>query len=795
MLTHRSVFCGISFFLAVFIIGCGGSASAPAPTSMTYTLTVTSTNPSTGVAIGVSLADNNAATNGSTSFTRTYNAGTSVTLTAPTTSGTNTFSSWSGCTTASMTTCAVTLNANTTLIANYTSPAPVTYTLTVHSTNPASGVVIGASPMDNNSAGGGTTSFNLTYNAGTSVTLTAPTISGANTFSFWSGCSTANYTVPPPPPPPPPSYQGKVVSGSLPVSGAAIQVYAVGSAGNGSAATAMLTQTVITNSTGQFSIAGDYTCGESSTGTTIAGSNQVYIVATGGTDSTTSSAGNSALAMVAAMGPCNNLSSATTIEINELTTAAAAWSLAPFATSMTNIGASATNGLGITNAFLDAALLANPTTGAAAMLPANLTIETGKLSALADALANCVDLNSGSACGPLFTAATSASGTAPADTFTAALNIVKNPSQNVAEVFAAISTTPPYVTSLTKSPNDWTMSLTVTGGGLASPTALGIDGQNNIWVANFSGPLSAFSPQGTPLSSTGFGAGDLSETYGLTVDTSGNIWVSNQELPSHSPGTGSVVKFLGASSGSPGMVVLNSGSPYFYDSTLDFPTALASDSNGDILIANFGNSSATIYSSTGSVVSSGLGNGESTYPIAIAADSSHGVWLASSGDNTITHISSSGAILAHPSCCDGANGIAVDSAGNAWIANLYGGNVTEVSPTGNVAMLVGNGTGGGLSNGYPVSVAIDAAQNVWVADYHGATISELAGNSGTLPAGTAISSSSGYGLDAALLLPFAVVPDASGNLWVSDNGQSNLVMFFGLATPTVTPVGTSPTAP
>ena len=182
---------------------------------VTFVLTADSTNPASGVAIGVTPADNNSATNGTTSFMRTYNSGTSVTLTALATSGTNTFSSWTGCTTSSTVTCTVTLNANTTVTANYTvvTPPPTTYMLTVNSTNPASGVAIGVSPADNSGATSGMTSFTRTYNSGTSVTLTAPATSGTNTFSSWTGCTTsttvtctvalsanttvtANYTVP-----------------------------------------------------------------------------------------------------------------------------------------------------------------------------------------------------------------------------------------------------------------------------------------------------------------------------------------------------------------------------------------------------------------------------------------------------------------------------------------------------------------------------------------------------------------------------------------------------------------------
>jgi hypothetical protein len=208
----------------------------------TYVLTVNSTNPASGVPITVSPADNNSAGNGSTSFTRTYNSGMMVTLTAPATSGTQVFSSWTGCTTATTVTCNVTMSAAATVTANYA--APPAYTLTVNSTNPASGVAITVTPADNNSAGSGTTSFTRSYNSGTSVTLTAPAKSGINTFQSWTGCTsssgatctvtmsaaetvTANYTAPP-------AYTLSVAS-TNPASGVAIGVTPAdnNSAGNG----------------------------------------------------------------------------------------------------------------------------------------------------------------------------------------------------------------------------------------------------------------------------------------------------------------------------------------------------------------------------------------------------------------------------------------------------------------------------------------------------------------------------------------------------------------------------------
>jgi hypothetical protein len=154
-----------------------------------YTLNVDSVSPASGVAIAVTPADNNHAAGGTTAFTRAYNAGSSVTLTAPATSGNYAFSLWNGCTSASTVTCKVTMNANTTVTANY---VPITYTLIVNSADPASGIAIGVTPADNNKAAGGTTGFTRTYNAGSSVTLTAPTISGNYSFVSWSGCASTS---------------------------------------------------------------------------------------------------------------------------------------------------------------------------------------------------------------------------------------------------------------------------------------------------------------------------------------------------------------------------------------------------------------------------------------------------------------------------------------------------------------------------------------------------------------------------------------------------------------------------
>lgn len=93
-----------------------------------YTITVNSSNPSSGVNINVSPQDNSANGSGLTGFTRSYNSGTSVTLTAPGSTGSNTFVQWlkNGITYTTSIVATFTVTADATYTAQYASPAPVT---------------------------------------------------------------------------------------------------------------------------------------------------------------------------------------------------------------------------------------------------------------------------------------------------------------------------------------------------------------------------------------------------------------------------------------------------------------------------------------------------------------------------------------------------------------------------------------------------------------------------------------------------------------------------------------------
>ena len=645
--------------------------------------------------------------------------------------------------------------------------------------------------------------------------------------------------------------EGTVMGGQQPVSGAQVRLYVAGTGGNGTAAsnltgTGTLTATfVTTNALGGFSLAGEFTCPAVTSGYTP----QVYLVAIGGNPGLNGNVNNTSLTMVDALGPCSQLGAQTHVTVNEVTTVAAAWALSGFMTSATNVASTSTNNAGLANAFLNAQLIADPSTGIAPGSAFNTayTIESGKIYALADIIATCVNsdgvtVNSTTGytpCQSLFNTTGQCTGSCTSDTLSAALYMVQHPAVNVPQDFALIPTNQPYPTTLTAAPHDWTLSMSISGGGLNIPTELALDSAGNVFVADYYGAVSAFSPQGVALSpSAGFGSGTLgSEIYGLAVDGSNNIWVDIEEAPS---GGGSISGLYGVSSGNTlGSVISLNGSNYYASTAaIYFPESLATAQNGSIVIGNYGDSTTSVFSYTpANGLAFSLSNAAYPYssePTDVSGDPNGGVWLADEGARTVTHIDVSGNLISHASCCNGANGIATDKFGNAWAANYLNNSVSQIASgcdgsssssaschnNQTSVILIGatsacaqafptDSSCGDVTGGLytPSKVAIDAAQNVWVVNYHGKSFSEIAGAANTLPAGTGISPANtynpdgsinvlgGYGQDAGLTGPFDIAPDASGNLWVSSEYTNTLVLFFGLAAPTATPKLPTPVTP
>jgi sugar lactone lactonase YvrE len=596
--------------------------------------------------------------------------------------------------------------------------------------------------------------------------------------------------VTPPPVTPPPvsnpgvSLSGKVLAGSQPIVGATVQLYAAGTTGNGSASTALLTSTLASDATGAFTVAAGYAC--------PLVSSQIYVVVRGG--QVGSAVANPAITLASALGACNQIASGTQFVINEVTTAASAWGLAQFFGAGGNLGANSTNARGLANAVATVANLANLTTGTSpgASFPATGISPAEKINAVADLLNNCTA--TAAECGALFSATTPNGGSAPDNTLDAALNLVRNPGSNVAMLFAQLppSVAQPFMPVPKVAPADWTLSINYHGGGIDknNPSGVGVDASGNIWVSTYSGPVAEFSPIGTPMFPNGITGGGLLKSDSLAVDPQGNIWVPDGGSPSVNGDFGSVTELS-----STGQVL--SGATGFSAGGISYPTAIAIDENGTAWIPDYGNSSVTLLSNTGQPLSGtkGFQSLQFSFPLAVAVDANHNGWIANSGNDTVSRISADGSRIASFATGAGPDGIAVDQRGYVWVANQIGNSISELANDGTV-----------VSSGYsdnkasilaPQGIAIDGTGNVWVANLHSHAITELAGSAAASPIspGTILSPTAGYASDAGFTEAYAIVVDASGNLWVTDFNNNTLTEIIGLAVPVKTPVLGPPQTP
>jgi polygalacturonase len=335
-----------------------------------------------------------------------------------------------------------------------------------------------------------------------------------------SGCASSQLALPAHPL----RLSGTVHGGQQPVTGALIQLYAVGSTGDGSAATPLIGATLTTsdgsgngansnanagnaNNTlpaGSFTITGDYNC---PTGA------EVYLVGTGGN---AGSGTNNNLALMAALGLCSNLSSSTYIFMDELTTVGSIAALANYTSSYSAIGSGSGDASALQAAFSTVNEYTDTTLGIAPgpTLPASTYASNIEIQTLGDVLSACINsaggtAGDGSICDHLFTDTTPTSGSAPTDTIGAALNIVNNPALNVCAIYNLVPGTPPFEPTLSGCPSIWTLpisSLAVTVSGASTVTI----GQTAQYAAAVSAPMRGATNQSVTWMVNGVAGGNTS---------------------------------------------------------------------------------------------------------------------------------------------------------------------------------------------------------------------------------------------------------------------------------------------
>jgi hypothetical protein len=410
------------------------------------------------------------------------------------------------------------------------------------------------------------------------------------------------------------AFQGKVFGGEQPIVGASLQLYAASTNGYGkpylyAAGTSLFgANAPVTYAGGAFNITGDYTCPSYDT--------QVYLTVTGGNPGLSAGTNNPSIALMAALGPCGELGPNTQIIVNELTTVASVWALSPFMSSISGVGTTTGNVIGLTNAFATVNKLVNVSTGTVGgpSLPPGAVAPVQKMNLIADILANCVNSAGGVAtdtstvCGKLFSA-TTVNGIAPTDTVMAAMNLAQNPNLGTS-LSAMVPPSSPFQPTPASLPSDFGLVITYSGGGLSAPSAIAADGAGNLWVPNAGNnsvsKLDALGTSATDASgflsgATGFTTGALSGPNAVAIDQSGYVWLTN--------GGNSTVARISAD---------GSASSIFQGGGLSGPSGVAIDAGGNAWVTNRSGASVTLIHASGAL--SSFSNGGIVAPVAIAID-------------------------------------------------------------------------------------------------------------------------------------------------------------------------------
>ena len=234
---------------------------------------------------------------------------------------------------------------------------------------------------------------------------------------------------------------------------------------------------------------------------------------------------------------------------------------------------------------------------------------------------------------------------------------------------------------------------------------------------------------------------------------------------------------------------------------------LALDPSGNLYSSDWNNSRIRKVS-TGGIISTvagggslALGDGGSAAtatlnsPYGVATDSAGNIYIADKSNHRVRRVSSNGAITTvagNGGCCssggDGGsatnaevlpNSIAFDTGGNLYIGDIA--SVRKVTPAGIITTVAGTGVAGYAGDGgsatgaqlsTPGGLAIDAAGNLYIADTYNQRIRKVStGGTITTIAGSGVYGFAGDGgaaISAQFEYPYGLVLDAAGNLYIAD---------------------------
>ena len=559
---------------------------------------------------------------------------------------------------------------------------------------------------------------------------------------------------------------------------------------------------------------------------------QVWLLSLSGY--TTTSGGAEALnpyaGLMASLGKCpdgtngtvsGNFSSDSYIFMNELSTVAMAYAIAGFAgpTTSTHYGTSmvistdSTNLNGFNQAFANAAQLYNifqnnPLTNQPDQsAPHTTPVGTGippyyLLNTIADMLASCINsaiLSAPTNCANLFSGAYGNS-TQTTDTASVAIQIAQNPNAPGLDELLALSTTSgpwfpnntspsaPYAGAFPDLTAAITYTVAASGGNISgniTPSGIGVDGSGDVFTTAFNadGYMVKVSPLGVVLSSTSASPTYINDSTSLALDSTGLIWADGFT-------NGNVYEVSSVSTLS-SVTDFADVPPPPLKKGIDHP--VAADTTGNVFFAD--SKLSELYWVANGTVHNPIVSSTCTSGVdGVAADANNNLWVTSGGSGKtytdVCHISESSSPTVLASAGNGstkkvyeADGVAVDSGNNGWIYDNSDDEVYEIGST--TSTVSGPFNGAGLDS--PTGIAIDGLNNIFLinslnSEYSGGSISEFN------KSGIAVSPAT-YGFQAAnVATPAGIAIDISGNVWIANYGNTNLVEVIGLAAPTAGPL-------
>jgi hypothetical protein len=322
--------------------------------------------------------------------------------------------------------------------------------------------------------------------------------------------------------------------------------------------------------------------------------------------------------------------------------------------------------------------------------------------------------------------------------------------------------------------------------GLSAPASAIVPTIPTLSIVAGTGTAGAPTP-GTATSS------ELDNPFGTTLDSSGNLYIAdsfNHEVEKVTPGgTLSVIAGDG-SSGTPTPGPATS-------SALNLPSGVAVDSSGNVYVADAANAeilkvtpggTLSIFAGTGVAGPPTPGPATSSElqgPFGVAMGPSGNVYIGDTNNHEVEKVTPSGTLSVVVSSLSNPTGIAFDAAGNMYVADSGDNQIIKVTPSGTSSVFAGTGTFGASTPGPATSsdlaiargVSVDSAGNVYIGDTFNNEV-DVVSPTGSLSVlagtGTAGAPTAGPAASSQLDEPWAVVADASGNLYVAD-AANNLI--------------------